>query len=237
MRQPFLAVAVVVAVTALAFAMPIDTKLPKAPVDSTAACKIFYTDMCPGSASCLCTLGEACGGDSAPCVRNGSLGAGCAGSCRQTQAGQCPGGSNCLADVGTCSGGSGCLGPGGNPCACSGIPGNHQYFLTSFDGTSCSCGACHAHGDYFSADRQRFGCGAALNVCRGSKCAKVAVVDYGPSCFVEDDAGGPVLDASPAVCQALTGGTSCGWSDHFSVTVTVVGEEDTRPFGPFTLGE
>ena len=60
-----------------------------------------------------------------------------------------------------------------------------------------------------------------------------AVVDYGPSCFVEDDAGGPVIDASPAVCQALTGGSSCGWSDHFSVTASVVG--DNRPFGPFTL--
>ena len=80
----------------------------------------------------------------------------------------------------------------------------------------------------------RFGCGAALNICRGSTCVKVAVVDYGPSCFVEDDAGGPVIDASPAVCQALTGGSSCGWSDHFSVTASVVGD-DARPFGPFTL--
>ena len=106
-------------------------------------------------------------------------------------------------------------------------------FLTSFDGSSCSCGPCHAHGDYFAADRQRFGCGAALNICRGSTCVKVAVVDYGPSCFVEDDAGGPVIDASPAVCQALTGGSSCGWSDHFSVTASVVGD-DARPFGPFT---
>ncbi|MCL4419283.1 hypothetical protein M1146_04240 [Patescibacteria group bacterium] len=75
------------------------------------------------------------------------------------------------------------------------------------------------------------------------------MTDYGPSCFVERDAGGPVLDASPAVCHALTGtlliflhhlflllfqgGSSCGWSDHFSVTVTVA--LDDRPFGPFKV--
>jgi hypothetical protein len=187
------------------------------PVASTANCRVFYTGQCPGSSDCLCTLNEPCSADQ-PCVRNASIGAGCAGSCRKVAHGQCPGGDNCLAglmrplkplthkptppsDIGSCDGGGGCLNPGGSPCACSGIPGDHSYFLTSFDGTSCSCGPCHAHGDYFAADRQRFGCGALLNICRGSKCVKVAVVDYGPSCFVEDDAGGPVIDASPAVCQ------------------------------------
>jgi hypothetical protein len=59
----------------------------------------------------------------------------------------------------------------------------------------------HSHGNYFSADRSRFGCGAYLNVCRSGRCVKVAVTDYGPSCFVENDAGGPVLDASPGVGQ------------------------------------
>jgi len=87
---------------------------------------------------------------------------------------------------------------------------------------------------FFAADRQRFGCGTALNVCRGSKCVHVRVTDYGPSCFVERDAGGPVLDASPSVCESLTGHTSCGWSDHFAVSVHV-GLEGSRPVGPFTV--
>jgi len=74
-------------------------------------------------------------------------------------------------------------------------------------------------------------------VCRKGKCVKTAVTDYGPSCFVEKDAKGPVLDASPKVCESLTGGSSCGWSDHFSITVarTVGPEEDGRPYGPFNV--
>ena len=67
-------------------------------------------------------------------------------------------------------------------------------------------GACHSHGEYFSADRQRYGCGNYINICRNGRCIKAYVVDYGPSCFVENDAGGPVLDASPAICSGLTGG-------------------------------
>lgn len=108
-----------------------------------------------------------------------------------------------------------------------------HYFLTSFDGSSCSCGPCHAHGQYFTADRQRFGCGTALHVCRGRNCVRAVVTDYGPSCFVENDAKGPVLDASPAVCKALTGGGSCGWSDHFDVIVSPA--FDNRPNGPFNV--
>lgn len=65
----------------------------------------------------------------------------------------------------------------------------------------------------------------------------MVVIDYGPSCFVENDAGGPVLDASPAVCQKLTGGSSCGWSDHFAITVTraLSPEEDGIPTGPLNV--
>ena len=55
------------------------------------------------------------------------------------------------------------------------------------------------------------------------------VTDYGPSCFVENDAQRAVLDASPAVCHALTGGSSCGWSDHFLIKVTVA--TNNRPLG------
>ena len=63
------------------------------------------------------------------------------------------------------------------------------------------------------------------------------MTDYGPSCFVEKDAKGPVLDASPTVCKHLTGSASCGWSDHFSITVarTVGPELDGQPYGPFNV--
>jgi hypothetical protein len=43
--------------------------------------------------------------------------------------------------------------------------------------------------------------------------------------------GGPVIDASTAVCQYLTGTSSCGWSDKFSITATVT--SDSRPNGPY----
>jgi hypothetical protein len=49
----------------------------------------------------------------------------------------------------------GCLNPGGSPCACSGIPSNHQYYLTSFTDTDCACGKCNMYGAYFAADKQR----------------------------------------------------------------------------------
>mmetsp|Transcript_9926 Transcript_9926/g.26244 ORF Transcript_9926/g.26244 Transcript_9926/m.26244 type:complete len:239 (-) Transcript_9926:97-813(-) len=133
--------------------------------------------------------------------------------------------------------GAGCIGPAGSPCACTGLSPNNKYYLTRFDGKSCSCGPCHAYGEYFTADRQRFGCGTGLYVCKGTACVKTRVVDYGPACPVEDLAGGPVLDASPAVCLALTGGRSCGWSDRFEVSVATAADEDGRPYGPFNATE
>jgi hypothetical protein len=42
-------------------------------------------------------------------------------------------------------------------------------------------------------------------------CMWLSVTTPGPSCYVEDDAGGPVLDASPAICSLLTGHSSCGF--------------------------
>jgi hypothetical protein len=106
-------------------------------------------------------------------------------------------------------------------------------------GTTCACGACHSQGEYFNADRQRFNCGTYLNVCKGSKCIKSYTVDYGPSCYVEDHAGGPVLDASPAICQGLFGLSSCGWSDHLQVSVATAlsPEEDGIPLGPYNVTE
>jgi len=91
------------------------------------------------------------------------------------------------------------------------------------------------YGKWYAADKQRFRCGTSLNVCKGSRCIKLRVSDYGPSCFVEQRAGGPVLDASPNVCSYFTGSVSCGWSDHVSVVVTVAAapEIDGINYGPF----
>ena len=81
----------------------------------------------------------------------------------------------------------GCLNPGGNPCACSGIPstplhphssisfdafaGDNQYYLTSFDDQNCACvSPCSARGPLFLADKQRFGCGARLSCVQNCSC-------------------------------------------------------------------
>jgi hypothetical protein len=64
-------------------------------------------------------------------------------------------------------------------------------------------------------------CSCAPPNLRATQCVVAAVVDFGPGCSVDDDAGGPVVDASPNVCLHLFGTSSCGWSDHFSVVVSV----------------
>lgn len=206
------------------------------------ACNTFTPGLCPGPSSCMCTSGATCAADNAtapePAWKEGKLG-GCPGSCMNVEHNRCPGSSSCLLASGKCGGGGGggCLGPAGSPCACTGKPASGNYFLTTFDGSSCSCGPCHEYGPYFTADRQRFGCGAHLIVCRGGNCVKSRVTDYGPGCWVENDAGGPILDAGPALCQNLTGHSSCGWSDHFTVHVSVAlsPEEDGRPLGLFKV--
>jgi hypothetical protein len=59
------------------------------------------------------------------------------------------------------------------------------------------------------------------------------VIDAGPANWVEEKAGGPIIDASPDVCSHITGGSSCGWSDHFRITAHTTGEDDGREHGPF----
>ncbi|KYQ92788.1 lysozyme [Tieghemostelium lacteum] len=125
----------------------------------------------------------------------------------------------------------------GNMC-CS-IPSDNSYYLTDFCGSTSACGpipSCTG-GQYFTADSQRFGCGKYLNVCRGSKCIKSAVIDAGPAMWVEQDAGRAIIDGSPQLCKELFGVNSCGWSDHFSITALVAGADDLRPVGPFNVTE
>jgi len=102
---------------------------------------------------------------------------------------------------------------------CTNIPADSKYYLTSFCDKSVACGAFSGNcNEYYSADYSRFGCGSIISCCQGSDCLNLKVIDGGPGCSVENSAGGPVVDASYSACKHFTGSTSCGWSDHISVT-------------------
>lgn len=103
----------------------------------------------------------------------------------------------------------------------SNIPSNNLYFLTSFTGGGMACGGTADGVSLYAADEQRFGCGAHLritNPANGASCvAKVS--DYGPNVCVEEAVNNmPVIDASPAIAQALFGVNSAGWSDRFEIS-------------------
>ena len=86
-------------------------------------------------------------------------------------------------------------------------------------------------------------CGFSVSCCQGSDCLNLKVIDGGPGCEVEDNAGKQVVDASYSTCRHFTGSTSCGWSDHISVTckktsytventLSLSAYEDVIPLGP-----
>ena len=102
---------------------------------------------------------------------------------------------------------------------CTNIPSNNVYYLTSFCDASVACGYFSGNcSEYYCADYKRFGCGSVVSCCQGSKCVNLKVIDGGPSCAVEANAGGPVVDASFSTCKFFTGYQDCGWSDHIQVT-------------------
>lgn len=53
----------------------------------------------------------------------------------------------------------------------------HNFFFFSL----ASCGNFCDQFRYFTADRQRFGCGGYLNICGRGKCVKAKVIDAGPA--------------------------------------------------------
>jgi hypothetical protein len=115
------------------------------------------------------------------------------------------------------------------------IPSDGNYYLTSFggpgDGQHMACGQdCNNGSWYYAADRQRYGCGAHIQIEGNGRCVVAETDDYGPATWVETDAGGPIIDASPLVAQALFGVGGSGWSDHRQVHVTVVAPN--TPLGP-----
>ena len=124
---------------------------------------------------------------------------------------------------------SGCAGQ-----ASSSIPSDGRYVLTSFGGGSddqaMSCGGQADGSWYYAASRQRYGCGAHLQVEANGKCVVVEADDYGPDTCVEDAAQMPILDASPVVAEYLFGDSGLGWSDGARVTVAEVAS--STPLGP-----
>jgi hypothetical protein len=91
--------------------------------------------------------------------------------------------------------------------------------------------ACERHVNWYAADSDRFGCGARLRVTNvdNGKSVIVEVIDSGPACFVENDAGTGVVDLSNAVAHYLFGG-EVGWSDMQKIHVVEV--DRATPLGP-----
>ncbi len=110
--------------------------------------------------------------------------------------------------------------------ASSTIPADGTYVMTTFGGGAddqpMSCGG-QANGvGWYAASRQRYGCGAHLQVEANGKCVVLEAMDYGPDVCVENAADSPVLDMSPAGAKILYDTSSAGWSDHLIVQVTEV---------------
>jgi MYXO-CTERM domain-containing protein len=109
-----------------------------------------------------------------------------------------------------------------------------KFFLTTFGGPEDSgdngqlaCGgtsnptSSNPHQRYYAAAKQRFGCGTHIRVEANGKCIILETTDTGPAAWVEDKAGGPVLDATPLAAQTLFGADSFGWSDRKAVNLTI----------------
>jgi hypothetical protein len=126
---------------------------------------------------------------------------------------------------------SGCHGT-----AASTVPASGDYYLTSFgfspsDDGLMSCGEKTLHGSwYYAASRQRYGCGAHIQIEANGRCVVAETDDYGPDVCVENAAGRPIIDASPLVSEHLFGTQSAGWSDRYAIHVTEVAR--STPLGP-----
>jgi hypothetical protein len=91
--------------------------------------------------------------------------------------------------------------------------------------------SCEEHINWFSADRNRFGCGNKIRVTNpaNGKSAVLMVVDAGPACWVEQEAGTGVLDMSYRATEFLFGG-AVGVSEMEKVHVVEVAAD--TPLGP-----
>ncbi len=116
---------------------------------------------------------------------------------------------------------------------CCNVPANDMYYLTSFDGgESMACGGYADGVSYYSTSWVRWGCGGKLQITNpeNGACVVVEVKDAGPADWVEEYAGGPIVDASTQVCRDLFNSSSCGWSDQRVIEAIAV--PDSTPTGP-----
>lgn len=106
------------------------------------------------------------------------------------------------------------------------IPDDGDYVMTTFGGGAdtqkMSCGGTADGTGWYAASRQRYGCGAKLQIEANGKCVVVSALDYGPDVCVENAAGSPIIDLSPRAAKVLWNTSGAGWSDHLHVTVTEV---------------
>jgi hypothetical protein len=127
---------------------------------------------------------------------------------------------------------SGCHGHAGTS-----IPADGEYVMTTFGGGAdnqpMSCGGYADGTGWYAASRQRYGCGAHLQVEANGKCVVLEAQDYGPDTCVESAAHSPILDMSPRASKALYGVSGAGYSDHLTVNVTEVAS--SVPLGPCTV--
>jgi hypothetical protein len=118
--------------------------------------------------------------------------------------------------------------------ASTSVPGDDRYVLTTFGGPgdhqSMSCGGYADGTTWYAASRQRYGCGAKLQIEANGACVVVEALDYGPDVCVENAAGRAIIDASPLVGRALFDEAGVGYSDQKIVTVTEVAQ--ATPLGP-----
>lgn len=120
--------------------------------------------------------------------------------------------------------------------ACTNIPADSVYYLTSFCDKTTACGITCGNCTWpYAADSQRFGCKSTLNCVAKGKSTNLQVIDYGPNCDLEKKSGKPIIDASYSTCQLFTGSNSCGWSDKFPVTCKKVASP--QYYGKLPLGE
>jgi len=128
----------------------------------------------------------------------------------------------------------------GNQVCCYGdvnstINENNNYFLTTFGGGSdtqpMACGGTADGTWYYMADKQRWGCGAVMQIVNPSSgaCVQAQVADVGPDICVEEAACFSIVDASPLVSSALGFGSSSGWSDSNEVNVTPAPNNNLGP--------
>jgi hypothetical protein len=128
----------------------------------------------------------------------------------------------------------------------SDIPADGVFYISMFEGGGpMSCHGAVADGtSLYIADRDRWPCDSHVRITNPfpldgpdgtlvrQSCVAL-VSDRGPNICVEEAAGRPMVDASPAITEYLFGVEQSGWSDHREV----LAELTTDPLGCGSIAE